>query len=887
MVGFDRFFEDVTGGKRPHPWQQGLGEDAACENRLIRIPTGFGKTLGIVSAWLRHRVQLKNDDWPRRLVWCLPMRVLVEQTEREVRHVLASAGVLWNGGDHDGKVGVHLLMGGADAADWHLYPEECAVLIGTQDMLLSRAMNRGYGAPRARWPMEFGLLGRDSLWVMDEVQLMDVGLATSAQLQAFRDMDAVKSDNAPPCCTWWMSATLQPDWLGKSPDTTKMANHLSRIGIPASDRKGFLWDDVSKTRRRENIGSAAALGGLVAREHADAGYGEKGPTLVVVNRVDQAVAVYEAVCKDKSLKEKGTDIRLIHSRFRPAERAAWHGEFLNRNACAPGTNRIIIATQVVEAGVDISAYLLITELAPWASLVQRFGRCARWGGEAFVIVADFSPKNDKDAAPYGKAELDAARDALSRIDNVAPICLEAFEEANPALLPALYPYDPPHLLLRHELDELFDTTPDLSGADIDISRFIRSGEERDVHVFWLPIPVKTVPEADVRPIRDALCAVKFLAARDWLCGKETQTKKQPALKSGMRAWVWDWLDGGWRPVKRADLVPGRTVLVDAGCGGYDPDLGWRPESKETVQPVPVPEPPAHEKADAVLESEAMSAARRWQTIAVHGREVGKLAGKMAEAVAPNLAGLFGLAGRWHDAGKGHPAFNHSMTGPDKPARPDLAKAPKDAWLPVNRLYPMNGGERRAGFRHELVSVLALFSVIQRKNPDHPALLGPWRDFLSAAGFSPAAPLASVDAPTPLEAEILDLDADAFNLLAYLVCSHHGKARLAWRASPADQAANDDGLRILGVKDGDEIPSITLVTADGGCEDLPAFKADLSMAAAGLNPAVGPGWTERALNLMETHGPFALAWMEAVFRAADQRASRLDITDDLLESEEAV
>jgi hypothetical protein len=47
---------------------------------------------------------------------------------------------------------------------------------------------------------------------------------------------------------------------------------------------------------------------------------------------------------------------------------------------------------------------------------------------------------------------------------------------------------PPHLLLRKEFDELFDTTPDLTGADLDISRFIRSDDERDLQVFWLDIP---------------------------------------------------------------------------------------------------------------------------------------------------------------------------------------------------------------------------------------------------------------------------------------------------------------------------------------------------------------------------------------------------------------
>jgi len=54
-------------------------------------------------------------------------------------------------------------MGGTDSGDWHLYPDENAVLIGTQDMLFSRALNRGYASPRARWPMEFGLLNQDCL----------------------------------------------------------------------------------------------------------------------------------------------------------------------------------------------------------------------------------------------------------------------------------------------------------------------------------------------------------------------------------------------------------------------------------------------------------------------------------------------------------------------------------------------------------------------------------------------------------------------------------------------------------------------------------------------------------------------------------------------------
>lgn len=218
---FTRFASDSSGlAIKPREWQDDLAQDDVPHSRMIRIPTGYGKTLGVLGAWVYHRVERKDERWPRRLVWTLPMRVLVEQTADEVRRCLERLGLLWvPGTDHGGKVGVHLLMGGADqGGDWNLYPEENAVFIATQDMALSRALNRGYAAGRARWPMEFGLLSHDALWVLDEVQLMDVGLATSAQLQAFIDDDARAGRSYRPRLSWWMSATLQPDWL-KSVDT--------------------------------------------------------------------------------------------------------------------------------------------------------------------------------------------------------------------------------------------------------------------------------------------------------------------------------------------------------------------------------------------------------------------------------------------------------------------------------------------------------------------------------------------------------------------------------------------------------------------------------------------------------------------------------------------
>ncbi|MBM3881899.1 MAG: hypothetical protein FJ387_19600 [Verrucomicrobia bacterium] len=58
-----------------------LGRHTPCESRLIDIPTGLGKTAAVVLAWLWNRFQIRNPkseirnaEWPRRLVYCLPMR---------------------------------------------------------------------------------------------------------------------------------------------------------------------------------------------------------------------------------------------------------------------------------------------------------------------------------------------------------------------------------------------------------------------------------------------------------------------------------------------------------------------------------------------------------------------------------------------------------------------------------------------------------------------------------------------------------------------------------------------------------------------------------------------------------------------------------------------
>ena len=177
---YSEFFAAAT-THRPFRFQKSFRTEPG-KRIILKAPTGLGKTEAVLVAWL-HRCAAERDSTPRRLIWCLPGRALTEQVARGAEKCvkrLASVGLI-------GRVPVYRLLGGSEDNKVTIRPDETAILVGTQDILLSRALNRGYARKPFRWPIDFALLNQDCFWVLDEVQLLGDGLATSTQLAAFRD----------------------------------------------------------------------------------------------------------------------------------------------------------------------------------------------------------------------------------------------------------------------------------------------------------------------------------------------------------------------------------------------------------------------------------------------------------------------------------------------------------------------------------------------------------------------------------------------------------------------------------------------------------------------------------------------------------------------------
>ncbi len=794
-ASFREVFRAAT-GQTPYPYQADMATGVDLPN-LLRVPTGSGKTAAAVLGWLYrrrfHKDERLRERTPRRLVYCLPMRVLVEQTVDVIRDWLKRLNLT-------DQIVVYQLMGGVVQEDWVQRPARDAVLVGTMDMLLSRALNRGYAVGRSRWPVEFGLLHNDCLWVLDEVQLMGNGLATSAQLAAFRE----KLGTLRPCHSMWMSATAALEWLR----TVDHHGSLSELHLTKEDLTGGLGERLHapKTLRRMKVSR----------------WPEEGPrhvldlhrpgtlTLVVVNTVERARKIFDGLGR---LTPAGVELRLLHSRFRPPDRRAAVKEVL---APTTGEGRIVVATQVVEAGIDLSAATLITELAPWGSLVQRFGRCNRFAEHADATVAWVDLRTEKEAAPYFWEELTEARKELETLEG---------RSVSPAVLESLGPGRPPqvrHVIRRMDLVDLFDTESDLAGNDVDVSRFIRDDADVDIHIYWRRWDGDHPPPDFRAPSPEELCPVPAWEVRQFLENRGRSRREADA-------YIWDHLERQWRTVASNDLRPGMTVLLAAEVGGYAPRVGWNRELRTPVDPLKQADGPA-EPEDSIEDDPVEEVAGAWVPLVEHLRRVRDHVARLLDELGLVLEDwerqAVLSAALWHDVGKAHNVFQEALL--QLATESERADRRNQVWAKAKsgRGHLVYG---RRYFRHELASALALL----------------------------ASPM-----------EVHGLQGAALDLAAYLVAAHHGKVRLAIRALPGERRPNDPGRRFArGVWDRDEIGPLRL---DG--ITLPRLVLHLSPMEAGRGPDGQPSWAERALRLRDQLGPFRLGFLEALVRLSDWEAS---------------
>jgi CRISPR-associated endonuclease/helicase Cas3 len=642
---YPEFFFRITGNP-VLPYQEEYGNNPFTHTLMI-VPTGLGKTDSALMPWLFAKAQ--NRTSPMRLFLVEPRQNLTSQVADNARKRCRDAGLP--------QIRLVELMAGSEENRGDLRPDEPSIIVCTQDMYFSRALNRGYARRPPRWPIDFALYNQDCLIVLDEIQLMDDALASSTQLAAFRERFGLFGDA--PCV--WMSATVNPTWLR----TIDFDLKLQVIELSDSDRahevvKKRLQAAKAVARAPETARTPQGCADFVLKRHRP---GTR--TLVIANTVARGREIFGALKADNAV--------LLHSRFRPADREAAYRRLEER----PATGQIVVATQVLEAGVDITSRLLVTDIAPWGSLVQRFGRVNRYGGDGDAEIHWVDQPGQKKQtknpfAPYDEDEIKRALEQLADLSSAAPADLP--REDGPA------PWK--HVLRRSDLLDLFDTSPDLSGNELDVSRFIRATDDKDVYLAWRDWSREKAPEENARELADGeLCPVPIGDVREFVRKHDVYT--------------WDFARDGWELVDRdRPIFPGMLLLTRSEEGGYTKELGWTPESAARVEPVGVTDD----------EIDGSSADRdSWQQyeqrLLDHTRRVVEEADALLARIGipAHCAQTIRRAAQKHDWGKAHEIFQETM----RQCSSDNALLAKAKGHSRHRL---------PHFRHELASALAMLQT---------------------------------------------------------------------------------------------------------------------------------------------------------------------------------
>ena len=833
-----QYFDDIV-GHPPFPWQRELHAAFAKGEipEAVDVPTGMGKTLSVLLFLL---ARLDNPELPTRVVYVVDRRAIVDQTTAAIRSWidriverprLARAFDAMATFQSDSPVQLGVLRGGlADDGEWRVDPARPAVVVGTVDMIGSRIMFSGYGDGRSRRSMHAGLLGYDSIVMLDEAHL------SPAMEKLLRSVERIQD------CSKFRTLTLSA--------TPRASTGAGRVTIGLSPKD----EAVPEVRRRlhaikrPKFHEAKHSADLVGQMCKAASVHESGSVAVFVRTVDRAEKIAGRLTK--MLGTSGSArVALLTGTLRGKERAeltngaVWRRFEPGRKRSPSGDSVYLVMTSAGEVGVDLDADHGIMDLSTLDSMIQRLGRVNRVGAAkaeiSLVIEKKETEGAESEAKNHAQRLAKTRRETLKVLRRLADFSVAALRSLDTATLDQCAA--PPVRLARlgRETVEAYAAT----AADLqlpDISIFLRglsdAPDPPDCHLVWRRDIADLVRCGD-NAAREAIAFFRTDAreiarvpagfARKLV---EQAIARQvgnvlPLIVSGSRGEVFA------GTVESADMIPSldfATVFLPTTAGGLEAtglpslaangevsDVGDNDErirfisgsdGAETVSggsAVTLPDwldsaiqfrVPLHEPGEEDVEERYLVYALRpheaatgesdltWpaaskRTVMEHCSLVGDAVRRIGRALDLPETGALETAGRRHDHGKARPLWQRAAGIPR--GGPPLAKPPDGRMRPA----------LLEGYRHEFGSLAEAEQGVPRTCAE-------------------------------------------YDLILHLIAAHHGWARPGF----PDRRQWDP-----------ETPSVR--------------NQQLALETA-----------DRFARLQARYGPWRLAWLEALLKAADAHES---------------
>ncbi len=632
---FGGFFHAVH-GYDPFPWQQALVNKLADTDTwpdVLELPTGSGKTAALdiavfhlaLSAYEPGKAALRialvvdrrlvvDDAFTRAEKIAQKLRDSLADKTDECKVVQAVAKRLHHLAGDGPPLVVQRLRGGVPLEhDWARTPTQPTILCSTVDQVGSRLLFRGYGVSDRMKPVHGGLLGVNSLILLDEAHLS----------KPFRQtLDGVCNIGQAQVKLALLSATPgkkpeRPFQLFPEDRTHPTLKSRLTASKPAVLKNPLPGGDAKNTADAFIVEARVMMKRLQQQGVTSSAIG------VIVNRVALARHIFT------SLNESSTaNAVLLIGRSRDVDRdgivralAPFHTSAEGRSQAKP---LFVVATQCLEVGVDLDLDGLVTQAASLDALRQRFGRLNRAGrpiaaeGAIFALAKDIANKADDPV--YGD-RIRCTWKALQHIadeDKTVDFGVEALsgkleklkdKGIDPDTLSTKQP-DAPVLMPAYL--HLWSQTWPRPTADPEVSLFLHGSEQTTVGVsiVWRGDVSKTDLEENssvdlikimelVPPRAAEAIEVPLWVARAWLsqsenpCDpsdapeREAETNDTAHGQGTTKRKAFRWAgpdDPDTCVVSASDLRTGDFLVVPARYGGCD-KFGWAPDCNDLVEDV--------------------------------------------------------------------------------------------------------------------------------------------------------------------------------------------------------------------------------------------------------------------------------------------------------------
>lgn len=438
-MNFNSEFKKLTEFE-PLRWQCRLFVDHLALGTVpaaVDIPTGLGKT-AVMAIWY---LALKGGArLPRRLVYVVDRRAVVDQATTVADEIKTRSG--------DETLRLSTLRGQhVDNREWLEDPAVPAIIVGTVDMIGSRLLFSGYGVSSKMRPYHAGLLGADTLVVLDESHLVPPFEKLLEAIETgpvhFGPRDETDRQIVPPFKLVSLSAT------GRA-----RREPIFRL----DEKKGDLDDGVVKGRLGAKKYITTKPGDVIKLDQSLAeqawALSDQGKNavriLVYCDRRDIAKKVKKAI-EAKAKGDTNSNIasisietelfvgaRRVAERIIVAQRLKELG-FLAGSSIKLTKPAFLISTSAGEVGIDLDADHMVCDVVPWERMVQRLGRVNRRGhGNAQVVVIQPEPSPDtKERKSLTKKENgeQISEDERKLIDNFERKLKDARNQLAPLLEP--------------------------------------------------------------------------------------------------------------------------------------------------------------------------------------------------------------------------------------------------------------------------------------------------------------------------------------------------------------------------------------------------------------------------------------------------------------------